>query len=288
MTEKKPYNPIELMAIIASRYLEDGKLIFAGTGIPMLAAALAQKLHAPNLILVFEAGGIAPKASMLPLSVADSRTTYGAICCANMPEAMEMLQKGLVTYSFLGGAQIDKYGNLNSTVIGDDYYNPKTRLPGSGGANELGSLAWKTNIIMNHSRRRFVEKLDYITTPGYLDGPGARERAGLPPGTGPHLVFSELGVFDFDEESKRMRLKAVLPGIDKQKIIDETGFELLIPEKIITEKEPTEEELRILREEVDPWRVVLSRGDKPAPTAVPVQKAHDRVYGQNENSRSGT
>ena len=282
MIKKKPYNPIELMAIIASRHLEDGKLIFAGTGIPMLAAALAQKLHAPNLILIYEAGGISPKASMLPLSVADSRTTYKAICCANMPEAMEMLQKGLVTYSFLGGAQIDKYGNLNSTMIGNDYYNPKTRLPGSGGANELGSLAWKTNIIMNHSRRRFVEKLDYMTTPGYLDGPGGRERAGLPPGTGPHLVFSELGVFDFDEESKRMRLKAVLPEITKQKIIDETGFELLIPEKVVTELEPTEKELRIIREEVDPWRVVLSRGDIQPPITQEIQQTYDRVYEKSE------
>jgi glutaconate CoA-transferase subunit B len=282
MIKEKPYNPIELMAIIASRHLEDGKLIFAGTGIPMLAAALAQKLHAPNLILIYEAGGISPKASMLPLSVADSRTTYKAICCANMPEAMEMLQKGLVTYSFLGGAQIDKYGNLNSTMIGDDYYNPKTRLPGSGGANELGSLAWKTNIIMNHSRRRFVEKLDYMTTPGYLDGPGGRERAGLPPGTGPHLVFSELGVFDFDEESKRMRLKAVLPGITKQKIIDETGFELLIPEKVVTEIEPTEKELRIIREEVDPWRIVLSRGDKQPPLTEELKQTYDMIYEKSE------
>lgn len=274
MPGKNPYNSIELMAIVASRYLEDGKLIFAGTGVPMLAAALAQKLHAPNLILIFEAGGISPEASMLPLSVADSRTTYRSVCCANMPEAMEMLQKGLVTYSFLGGAQIDKYGNLNSTVIGDEYYSPKTRLPGSGGANELGSLAWKTNIIMNHSRRRFVEKLDYMTTPGYLDGPGARERAGLPPGTGPHLVFSELGIFDFDEESKRMRLKAVLPGVSVEKIIDETGFELLIPEKIIAETEPTDEELRVIREEVDPWRVVLSRGDKPISAIERISLAH--------------
>ncbi len=256
------YNNIELMAAVASRYLEDGKVLFAGTGIPMLAAALAQKIHSPRLTLIFEAGGISPKASMLPLSVADSRTTYRAISCANMPEAMEMMQKGLVTYAFLGGAQIDKYGNLNSTLIGDDYYNPKVRLPGSGGANELGSLAWKTLIIMNHNRKRFVENVDFITTPGYLDGPGGRERAGLPPGSGPHLVFTELGTFDFEEESKRMRLKSLLPGIPLQKVIEETGFELIIPSAVKYEDEPSNEELRILREEVDPWRVVLSRGDK--------------------------
>jgi glutaconate CoA-transferase subunit B len=259
--EKKKYNPIELMATVASRHLEDGKVIFAGTGIPMLAAALAQKIHSPNLVLVFEAGGISPKASMLPLSVADSRTTYRAISCANMPEAMEMLQKGLVTYAFLGGAQIDKYGNLNSTMIGDDYQNPRTRLPGSGGANELGSLAWKTLIIMNHSRRRFVEKVDFITTPGYLDGPGARERAGLPPGNGPHLVFTELGIFDFEEKSRRMRLKSLLPGVSREKVIEETSFDLLISDHVGREEEPTREELRALREDVDPWRVVLSRGD---------------------------
>jgi glutaconate CoA-transferase subunit B len=259
--DKKKYNPIELMAAVASRHLEDGKVIFAGTGIPMLAASLAQKINSPNLILVYEAGGISPKASMLPLSVADSRTTYRAISCANMPEAMEMLQKGLVTYAFLGGAQIDRYGNLNSTMIGDDYLNPKTRLPGSGGANELGSLAWKTLVIMNHSRRRFVEKVDFITTPGYLDGPGARERAGLPPGNGPHLIFTELGIFDFEEKSKRMRLKSLLPGVSQEKVIAETGFELLISDRVGREEEPTQEELRVLREDVDPWRVVLSRGD---------------------------
>lgn len=261
MSMKADYNPIELMAVIASRYLEDGKTIFAGTGIPMLAASLAQKIHAPRLILIFEAGGISPKASMLPLSVADSRTTYRALCCASMPEAMEMTQNGVVSYAFLGGAQIDMYGNLNSTIIGSDYYNPDVRLPGSGGANELGSLAWKTLIIMNHNRKRFVEKVDYITTPGYLDGPGAREKAGLPSGTGPHLVFSELGVFDFEESSKRMRLKSLLPGITLEKVIAETGFELIIPDRVETEQEPTPLELRVLREEVDPWRVVLSRGD---------------------------
>lgn len=259
--EKKPYNSIELMASVASRYIEDGRLIFAGTGIPMLAASLAQKIHCPNLVLVYEAGGISPEASMLPLSVADSRTTYRAICSASMPEAFEMLQKGVVTYAFLGGAQIDRYGNLNSTMIGDDYLHPKTRLPGSGGANELGSLSWKTLIIMNHSSRRFVEKVDFITTPGYLDGPGARERAGLPPGNGPHLVFTELGIFDFEETSKRMRLKTLLPGISKEMVIDNTGFELLFADHIGEEDEPTEEELKVLREEVDPWRVVLSRGD---------------------------
>lgn len=259
---KRPgYNPIELMAVVASRYLEDGKVLFAGTGIPMLAAALAKKTQAPSLMLVFEAGGISPEATMLPLSVADSRTTYRAISCASMPEAMEMMQKGVVTYAFLGGAQVDKYGNLNSTMIGTDYTDPKVRLPGSGGANELGSLAWRTMIIMNHSRRRFVEKVDFVTTPGYLDGPGARERAGLPPGTGPYRVFSEFGVFDFEQASKRMRLTSLLPGISVDRVIAETGFELLFADDVKREEEPTENELKILREEVDPWRVVLSRGD---------------------------
>lgn len=255
------YNPIELMTCVASRYLENGKILFAGTGIPMLAAALAQKMHASELSLVFEAGGISPDASMLPLSVADSRTTFRALSCADMSEAMEMMQKGLVTYAFLGGAQIDSYGNLNSTVIGSDYFNPKVRLPGSGGANELGSLAWKTLIIMNHSRKRFVEKVDFITTPGYLDGLGAREKAGLPPGTGPYLVFTELGTFDFEESTKRMRLHSLMPGITIKDVVEQTGFELLFSDDIIEEKPPLETELRILREEVDPWRVVLRRGD---------------------------
>ncbi|GAW92680.1 CoA-transferase subunit beta [Calderihabitans maritimus] len=250
-------NRRELLAVVASRYLEDNHIVFAGTGLPLLAVMLAKRLRAPNLTLVFEAGGIAPALPMLPLSVGDSRTTYRAIRTASMSEVMEMAQQGLITYALLSAAQIDVYGNVNSTILGRSYIQPELRLPGSGGANEMMSLCWKSWIIMEHDRKRFVDRVDFISSPGYLRGPGWREKAGLPAETGPELVFTDLGIFDFEPESKRMRLRATMPGVTVEKIMDQTGFSLIIPVSLREEPPPAEEELRVLREEVDPWRVLL-------------------------------
>ncbi len=255
------YNIIELMAIVASREIEDRAIIYIGTGIPMLAASLAQHMHAPNIVPVFEAGGIAPQMPTLPTSVGCSRTTYKAIRTCDMPEIFEMAQLGIAHYGFLGAAQVDQYGNLNSTVKGQ-YHVPKIRWPGSGGANAFGSLCWRTMIIMNHEKRRFVEKVDFITTPGYLDGPGAREKAGLPPGTGPYRVFTDKALLDFEENSKRMRLIGLLPKVTIDEVIENTGFELLISEALKKVPPPTGEELKVLREKVDPYRIVICRGDK--------------------------
>jgi glutaconate CoA-transferase subunit B len=180
---KRDYSSTELMICIAARLMEDGTGAFIGTGIPMLAAALAKRLYAPNLVPIFEFGGIGASLEDLPLGVGDIRTFHKALMAAGICDVMETATRGLIEYGFLGGAQIDPYGNLNSTVIGD-HDRPKVRLPGSGGANDVGSLCWKTIAIMKHDKRRFVEKVDFITTPGYLDGPGARERAGLPRGPG--------------------------------------------------------------------------------------------------------
>ncbi len=251
------YNTTELMACVASRALEDRKSIFVGTGLPIIATMLAQKLHAPDLLVVFEAGGIGPKLPTIPISVGDSRTFHKGVMAASMDYTMAMAQLGLVDYGFLGAAQIDKYGNLNTTVIGD-HDNPKVRLPGSGGANDLGSLCHKTITLMRHDRLRFVEKLDYLTTPGYLTGPGARRKAGLPADTGPYRVISQLGIMGFDEETKKMNLLQVHPGVTVDDVIENTGFEMLIGDVVETE-EPTEEELHILREEIDPTRMVLGK-----------------------------
>ena len=174
------YNLMELMVCVAARQLEDSKTAVIGTGMPLAAAMLAQKTEAPNLVILFEAGGIAPKLQTLPISVADSNTQTDALLHTSMDVIMEACQRGTVDYTFLGGAQIDMYGNINSSMIGTDYNHPKVRLPGSGGANDLASLCWKTLSITPHDKRRFVKKLDFLTTPGYLTGPGARERAGLP------------------------------------------------------------------------------------------------------------
>jgi glutaconate CoA-transferase, subunit B len=252
------YNTTELMICLAARYLEDGSTVVVGTGVPCAAAMLAQRVGAPGLMIMFEAGGVGAQLPTMPISVGDSRTFYRGLYAGSMAEIMEACSRGMVDYAFLGGAQVDPYGNLNSTVIGD-YARPKTRLPGSGGANDLASLCWRTMMIMPQDARRFVPKVDFVTTPGYLTGPGAREAAGLPPGTGPHKVVTNLAVIGFDEATKRMRVEAMHPGVTREAVIAATGFELIWPGEVPTSEEPTEEELRILREEVDPYRYIIGR-----------------------------
>jgi glutaconate CoA-transferase, subunit B len=256
-SENGRYNLKELMVCAAAHQLENNKTAVIGTGIPLAAAMLAQKTSAPNLVVLFEAGSVAPILEQLPLSVGDSRTQTGAILLGSMYEIMEACQRGVVDYTFLGGAQIDMYGNLNSTMIGEDYHHPKVRLPGSGGANDLASLCWKTLSVMVHDRRRFVPKVDFITSPGYLSGPGAREAAGLPPGTGPYKVISTLAVMGFDPQSKRMRVESLHPGVSKAEAADNTGFELLFADPLPETPVPTDEELEILRREVDPERQII-------------------------------
>ncbi len=255
MTE---YNTMELMICAAARNLEDGRAVAVGTGAPCAAAMLAQKAYAPNLVIIFEAGGIAPLLPTMPISVGDSRTYYKAVMASGMCEVMETISRGLVDYCFLGGAQIDMYGNINSTVIGD-WEKPKVRFPGSGGANDFGSMAWKIMVITPQDARRFVERVSFVTTPGYLDGPGAREAAGLPADTGPHKVITNMAVMGFDPESKRMRVESIHKGYTFDDVQENTGFELLKAPEVVETPEPTEEELRLLREEVDPNRYIIGR-----------------------------
>jgi glutaconate CoA-transferase subunit B len=252
------YNMMELMICAASRYLEDGKTVAVGTGAPCAAAMLAQKTNSPNLTIFFEAGGVAPVLPQMPISVGDSRTFHRAVMAAGMGEMMTTCARGLVDYAFLGGAQIDKYGNINSTVVGD-YYKPKVRFPGSGGANDFASLCWRTMIMTVHSKARFVEKCDFITSPGFLTGDGSREAAGLPEGGGPHKIITDLAVMGFDEKTKLMRVESLSPGVDLNMVRAETGFELAVSPELGRTEPPTEEELRILRDEVDPGRLVIGR-----------------------------
>lgn len=252
------YTTIELMACAASRVLEDGKSVLVGTGLPIIAAVLAQKTHAPNLLIVFEAGGIGPQVPMLPISVGDSRTFYRALMANSMDYVMSSAQMGYMDYGFLGAAQIDLYGNINTTCIGQ-HNTPKVRLPGSGGANDAGSLCWQTVILMQQDARKFVEKLDFLTTPGYLTGPGARERAGLPDGTGPSRVITQLGILGFDEETKRMTLLSTHPGVPVEQVKTCTGFNLLTPKKVTVTDPPSMQELKILRKDIDPTGIVLKR-----------------------------
>jgi glutaconate CoA-transferase subunit B len=257
MMGEPEYNATELLICIAARQMPDGVTAFIGTGIPMLAASLAQKMHAPNLVPVFEFGGTGAQLKKLPRAVGESRTFYRGVAASGICDIMETAARGFVDFGFLGGAQIDPYGNLNSTIIGPEHHPPRVRLPGSGGANDVGSLCWRNIIIMRHDKRRFVPKVDFVTTPGYLSGPGAREEAGLPPGTGPIRVVSTLALLDFEEETKRMRLLATNPGVTVEQVVENTGFELIMPGQVGQNEPPTEEELRILRDEVDPERFYI-------------------------------
>ena len=256
------YSKIELLICQMARLLEDGCTLAVGTGMPCAAAMLAQKTTAPNLLLFFEAGGIGPLLTEMPITVGNSRTFYKGISASSMTEVMETSQRGMLDYSLLGGAQIDMYGNLNSTFVGKDHDKPDVRFPGSGGANDLASTSWRSIIIMRHGKRRFVKKLDFLTSPGYLTGKGAREEVGLPQGSGPYKVVTNLAVLGFDEETKRMQVETVHPGVTREEIIAETSFELLWSPQITESAPPTKEELHILRTEVDPNLYVLNRGFK--------------------------
>jgi len=259
MTAETRYNLREFLAFTGASVLEDEKSVFVGTGLPIIASMLAQKTHAPNLFIVFEAGGLGPLLPELPISVGESRTFHQAIAASTMHDVMSLAQGGYVDFGFLGGAQMDIYGNINTTVIGD-HDSPKTRLPGSGGANDVGSFSQRLIIIIaNQSKRTFVNKVDFLTTPGYLDGPGARERVGLPKGTGPYRVITQLAVYGFDNETKRLKLISLSPGVSIDEVKENSSFEIIIPDKVETTPEPTDEHLRILHEEIDTAGIVLGK-----------------------------
>jgi acyl CoA:acetate/3-ketoacid CoA transferase beta subunit len=245
------YSSIELLACTASRMLEDQKSVFVGTGLPMIAAMLAQRTHAPHLLIVFEAGGVGPQIPVLPISVGDSRTFHRAVLATSMHDTMAMTQAGYLDYGFLGAAQIDAYGNVNTTVIGA-HDRPTVRLSGSGGGNDVGSLCWRTIVIMRQEKRRFVEKLDFLTTPGYLSGPDSREAVGLPEGSGPYRVITQLGVYAFDDSTKRMRLLSIHPDVTLDQVCEQSSFEI----PVSVSEPPTPKELRILRD-IDPAGIVL-------------------------------
>src|SRR5438445_2106791 len=235
------YTSKELMICCAARLLEDGRTVAVGTGVPCAAAMLAQRTAAPELVIFFEAGGVAPQLPTMPISVGDSRTFYRGLMATSMCDIMETCQRGLMDYTFLGGAQIDPFGNLNSTLIGGDYAKPKVRLPGSGGANDLASFCWRTLIVMKHDAKKFTAKLDFLTTPGFLTGPGAREAAGLPANTGPYRVITDLAVLGYHERTKRMQVRSLHPDITLDQVRQATGFELETQEPLAVTAPPTED-----------------------------------------------
>jgi glutaconate CoA-transferase subunit B len=250
------YTLTELMAVTAAREIQDGEVVFAGTGLPMLGAMLAQRTHAPQCCIIFEAGTVACQLAHLPMSVGDPRAMRGAAVAAGLSEVFSyVLQAGRVDVGFLSGAQIDRFGNINSTSIGADPRHPLVRFSGSGGACDIACLSKRTVIIALHEKRRFPPKTDYVTSPGWLEDGDSRAKAGLVRG-GPSVVVTTKGVMRFRPDSKEMYLASYHPGLTAQAVADDTGFPLDTSRATETPA-PTPEELHILREIVDPERVFL-------------------------------
>jgi glutaconate CoA-transferase subunit B len=251
------FSTLELMAVCGSRAIKNCEVVFVGTGLPMIAALLAKRTHAPGAKIVFEAGFIDSNARDVALSIADSRLGYRASAAIGLIETLGlMLQGGHVDVGFVGAAQIDMYGNLNTTYIGS-FEKPTVRLPGSGGGNDIMSSAKRAVIIMTHEKRKMVKKLDYLTSPGFLDGPGAREKTGLL-GGGPSLVVTNLCQMDFEPRTKRIRLATVHPRVSVQQVLENTEFELIVPEDVPTTELPTCDELALLRA-IDPNGIYIPR-----------------------------
>lgn len=253
MLKSRTYSSAELLAILSARQLKNGQVVFAGVGIPLLAATLAQRLQCPGLTILFEGGvvGAFVEPGRLPPSTNDQRCTIRANMVLGSAEVLLLLQRGYVDVGFMGGAQIDQYGNLNSSFIGDPT-RPKIRLPGTGGGNDIASLA-QMIVAMKHEKRRFVEKVDFITSPGFLQGGNTRHDSGLVAG-GMYRVVTDLAVFDFDNAERRLRVIALNPGVTREEVRDNTGFELLFADNLDVTEPPSDEELRVLRY-LDPERL---------------------------------
>ncbi|OQX25784.1 MAG: ketoacid-CoA transferase [Desulfobacteraceae bacterium IS3] len=251
------YSPREMMAIAAAREIRDGDIVFCGTGISMLAAMAGKHISAPNSVIFFETGAIDSQLEEVPLAVADPRVMFRTSVNGNLADAFATMQNrftGCHVVGILGAAQIDRYGNLNSTVIGD-YEKPAVRFSGSGGAADVASFVNRTIIFMQHEKRKFVPKLDYMTSAGWLDGPDGRKNAGLG-GGGPWAVVTNMAVMGFREETKEMYLREYYPGVSPQEVLDKTGFEVDISKARETPP-PTPRELKILREQCDPQKLIL-------------------------------
>jgi len=241
------YSTHEMMITAAARMLRDAEVVFVGIGLPNLAVNLARRTHCPNLILIYESGAIGARPDRLPRSIGDPALVTGALGVCSMPEVFQYyLQRGLIDVGFLGGAQIDRYGNLNTTVIGD-YAQPRTRLPGAGGASEIAALARRVLIVMPHQRRSFVERVDFVTSAGFLTGGDARAKLKVH-GGGPEAVITDLGVLRFAADSHEMELVSLHPGVTLDQIRESTGWPLRLAGELAQTAPPSAGELRVLRE----------------------------------------
>ncbi len=256
-TAAPPFSTSELMVAAGSRELRDGQLVFAGLGIPQLAAHLAQYTHAPHIRILNEVGLVDPHLIELGVGNADPKHWYRSASFTTFLDIVGMtLQRGLVDVGFLGALEVDEYGNNNASEVRRDEGGIR-RFGGGGGANDIASLARSTIIITRHERRKLVEQLVHNTSPGFLSGGDSRERAGLR-GGGPRRVLTDKAVFGFDEKTRRIKLVSIHPGVSHRELRDSTGFELDIPANCPVTAPPTEEEVRLIREELDPKGMYVS------------------------------
>ena len=251
------YSPSEMMTAVAARELRDGEVVFVGIGLPNLACNLARSTHAPNLVLIYESGAVGAVPERVPVSIGDPALVTGSLMVCGMAEVFQMiLQNGRIEVGFLGGAQIDRYGNINTTVVGS-YEKPKVRLPGSGGAAEIAIHAQRTLIISRLDKRAFPEQVDFVTSPGHRYRDGARRRDMGMPGAGPIKVITDKAILEADEATGELVLTRLYPGVTAEEVQAGIGWTLAQRPSPGSVEPPSERELRLLREELDPKRLYL-------------------------------
>ncbi|WP_455278503.1 CoA-transferase subunit beta [[Eubacterium] cellulosolvens] len=242
----KEFTRKEVMVVAGAHELRDGEIGLIGVGLPQVSGILAKFTHAPKLKVLLELGIVDPRPVHTSSGLGDPRIWYGATCMTDWLDIMGMtLHRGIVDVGFLGGIQVDEYGNLNSTLTGT-LDNPIRHFTGSGGANDIASLAKRTILIMKHEKRRFSKRVDYITSPGYINGANGRKKEGLREG-GPAKVITDLAVMGFDDETRRMKLLSLHPGVTLNEVVENTGFDLIIPEQVLSSPPPTIDEQKIIR-----------------------------------------
>ncbi len=252
------YSISEMMAAVCSLQLSNDDVAFVGVGIPLMAGAVAAATHAPEVTIVYEGGGVGARSRRMPWTISDTPTTDNALVASTMNRIFSDQQRGYITVGIIGGAEIDKFGNLNTTAIfgkGGSYDHPQVRLPGSGGANDIASSCQRTVIVMRLQKGKFVNKIDFITSPGFLSGPGAREKAGLL-GGGPSAVVTDRGLFKFDAETKEMYLDAIYPGMTVEQIKEYIDWDLKVSPHLYEMEPPTEEQIEVMHT-LDPMGTVL-------------------------------
>jgi glutaconate CoA-transferase, subunit B len=252
------YTPSEMMAAVAARELRDGEVVFVGIGLPNLACNLARETHAPNLVLIYESGAVGSVPERLPVSIGDPALVTGSLMVCSMIDVFQyLLQNGRIEVGLLGGAQIDRYGNINTTVVGD-YRHPKVRLPGSGGAAEIAIHARRTVVISRLDRRVFLAETDFVTSPGHRFKGSNRKALGMP-GAGPVKVITDKATLEADPTSGELVLAALYPGVEKDEVAAGIGWGLRSRTSLATVEPPTRRELHLLREVLDPKRLYLTQ-----------------------------